>query len=254
MMTRLRRGIAGLLVTLALGAIGPTLPAQPDGPSFTDDLRESTLDREHWVVEQHRAQGNVVATEDGLRLTLTVRNVSNFFAHNVWLDCRIGGDFDARLSYELTEWPRASGVRLGLGVHPDPMPFGSTTLHGVLGDASGELTAISERISLSRDVEPTYPGGGQFYASEMNGRESRLFVTTHQQGRLRISREGTTYKAWYYEEADDLWYPTGQWSVIPELRQDEWVSIQLWGRERSPHVEVLVRDFSITADDVDCGA
>jgi len=251
-MVRTRWMLIVLVATLVVAGLGPSLPAQTDGPSFADDLRDATLDRQRWSVERFHSRGDIVATEDGLRLELTVRNVSDFFAHNVWLDCRIGGDFDARLTYELSEWPRGSGIRLGLGVHPDPKPFGSTTLHGVFGDPNGKRTAISERISLSRDAESTYPSGGQFYVSEMNGREGRLHVTTHQQGQLRVSREGTTYKAWYYDDGGDLWIPTGQWSVIPDLREDEWVTIQLWGRERSPQVEVLVRDFTLTADELTC--
>lgn len=241
-----------MLVGLVLGATSPLSPAQTDGPSLTDDLRSRTLDRALWSVQRFHSQGAVIATEDGLQMTLTVRNVSKFFAHNVWLDCRIGGDFDARLSYELTEWPRSSGIRLGLGVHPDPKPFGSTTLHGVLGDPAGLRTVISERISAQRDTFSTYPSGGQFYIAEMNGNEGRPHVTTHNEGRLRVSREGTTYKAWYYDDGGDLWIPTGQWSVIPSLREDEWLTIQLWGRERSPNVDVLVRDFSITADELTC--
>lgn len=251
-MRRFRWGLIAICVSLAMAVLGPPLPAQTDAPSFSDDLRDRTLNREYWNVQKFHSRGNVIATEDGLQMTLTVRNVSNFFAHNVWLNCRVGGDFDARLSYELTQWPRNSGVRLGLGVHPDPKPFGSTTLHGVFGDAQGELTAISERISLKRSADSSYPSGGQFYTAEMNGQSGRKRITTHAEGQLRITREGTTYKALFYEPADGVWYPTGQWSVIPSLRQDQWVTIQLWGRERSPNVEVLVRDFSLTADDVSC--
>ncbi len=251
-MKRVRLSLTVLAIALILGIIGPPLPAQTDGPSFADDLRSSTLDRQHWNVARFESRGDITATEDGLRMELTVRNVADFFAHNVWLNCRIGGDFDARLSYELSEWPRASGIRLGLGVHPDPMPFGSTTLHGVFGDPNGKRTAIAERISLERGVASTHPSGGQFYLSEMNGREGRLFVTTDMEGQVRISREGTTYKAWYYDDDGDLWIPTGQWSVLPDLREDEWATIQLWGRERSPNVEVLVRDFTLTADELEC--
>ena len=251
-MQRLRWVLIVALVGVVLGVASPLLPAQTDQPSFSDDFRDRTLDRELWSVQRFQSRGEITATDDGLQMSLSVRNVSKFFAHNVWFDCRLSGDFDARLTYELTEWPRASGIRLGLGVHPDPKPFGSTTLHGVLGDPNGLRTAISERVSLKRNENSTYPSGGQFYVAEMNGREGRFHVTTHEQGRLRISREGTTYKAWYYDDQGDLWIPTGQWSVISELREDEWVTIQLWGRERSPQVDVLVRDFSITADELAC--
>ncbi|MFB6285087.1 MAG: hypothetical protein ABEK03_00710 [Candidatus Bipolaricaulia bacterium] len=251
-MKRLRFSLTVLAIALAVGVIGPPLPAQTEGPSFADDLRGSTLDRQQWDVERFKSRGDIVATEDGLRMEFTVRNVADFFAHNVWLNCRISGDFDARLSYELTKWPRDSGIRLGLGVHPNPKPFGSTTLHGVFGDPSGKRTAIAERISLKRGAASTYPSGGQFYLSEMNGREGRLFVTTDMEGQVRISRENTTYKAWYYDDGGDLWIPTGQWSVHPDLREDEWATIQLWGRESSPNVEVLVRDFSLNADELEC--
>jgi hypothetical protein len=247
------RRSCGLALSCALIALlSVNIPAQIFSESFSDDFHSATLDRTHWVVSKINAQGRVTPTEQGLRLMLTVRNIAHFFAINVWLNCRIRGDFDVQVSYSLIDWSIASGIRLGLGVHPDPLPLGSTSLHGLLGRAAGLRTAISERISLERGVDTTHPNGGEFYVAELNGRQGRLFITTDRTGILRLTRVNNDFTAWYWDRGGKLWIPTGRWSVNPELKEDEWVALQLWGYERSPNITVLLEDFSLSAQELNC--
>lgn len=235
-----------LAITLGFSG-GEELPAQPSMQSFSDDFRSAVLNYAHWVIGKINVRGEAFPTSEGLRLTLTVRNITSFFALNVWLNCRIVGDFDAQIRYSLEDWPYRSGIRLGLGVHPNPLPLGSTSLHGRLGDSRGLRTAIAERISLEGGVVTNYPSGGEFYAAEMNGREGRLFPTADWEGQLRLTRVGNDFTAWYWDRGGKLWVPTGRWSMNPKVRDDEWLAIQLWGRERSPNITVYVTDFSIRA-------
>lgn len=241
----------GLLTGIAMGTLQLTAPAQSQ-ERLGDDLQDTQLDR-HWVIGNFRARGRVTATSDGLRMTLTRRNVAKYFAHTVWLNCRIDGDFDARVSYELEEWPLTKGIRLGIGFHPDPRPLGSTTLLGKFGEGDGLRTVISERLGLERDADMTHPSGGEFYSAEVNGRQTRFFPTRDDEGELRVTRTGNELKAWHWDEGGHLWIPSGQWSVNPQLaREEEWVAFQLWGFESSPEISVLLTDFSISAQGLGC--
>jgi hypothetical protein len=216
---------------------------------FSDAFRSDSLDRTHWVIGKINVRGGGVApTKQGLRFSFKIlQNFGPFYALNVWLNCRIVGDFDAQIRYSLKDWPYRSGIRLGLGVHPNPLPLGSTSLHGRLGDSQGLRTAIAERISLEGGVVTNYPSGGEFYVAEMNGREGRLFPTADWEGQLRLTRVGNDFTAWYWDRGGKLWVPTGRWSMNPKVRDDEWLAIQLWGRERSPNITVYMTDFSIRA-------
>lgn len=242
-------GAVGLLFLLG----GVTPAANVAQGEFSDPLRGQTLDQQKWAVEQFNSQGRVIPTEAGLKLTFTRANTADFFAHTVWLQCRISGDFDARVSYKLNTWPRRSGISLGLGVHPDPKPFGSTTLHGVFDDPTGLRTVTSERVSLGRDNVFGYRRG-EFYLSEMSGQVGRPFRTTHRDGQLRLKREGFRYTAMFWDPEGDLWLPSGQWTINPEIvaEEDVWIVIQLWGRDETPPIEVRVHDFSLTGNSLAC--
>lgn len=187
-----------------------------------------------------------------MQFSFTVRNSAPFFALNLWLNCRIEGDFDARVSYRLETWPPANGIRMGLGVHPNPLPLGSTTLHGLTGKARGLRTVISERVSLRRGEETLHPSGGEFYTSEINGRQARYIPTAHREGKLRVRRENFNFTTEYWDPIGRLWVPTGQWSSNPQVEDDVWVTIQLWGRERSPAITVYFQDFSVEAQRLGC--
>lgn len=238
-------------VTVLLQSINPL--AQTGSQKFADSLLSSSLDRSHWVIGKTSVQGDIIPTERGVQFSLkAIINTAPFFALNLWLNCRIEGDFSAQVSYRLEAWPSASGIRLGLGVHPNPLPLGSTTLHGLTGRANGLRTVISERISLARGEETLYPSGGEFYTSEINGRQARLIPTAHREGKLRVRRQASNFTTEYWDPIGRLWVPTGQWSVNPEVEDAVWVTIQLWGRERSPAITVYFQDFSVEAQQLGC--
>ena len=243
----------GLVLIVALLPVS-LLPAQTAQTSFSDDFHNTTLDLTRWTVGKLNARGEVTPTETGLKLALSVRNTAPYFALTVWLNCRIRGDFDAQVSYRLVDWPSASGIRLGIGVSPNTqnLPLTSTTLLGPTGRAAGLRTVLSERISLKRGVNTTRSNGGEFYAAELNGRESRLFPTANREGQLRVTRQANDFTAWYWDRIGRLWIPTGRWSLNPEVKDDEWVGLQLWGSERSPNVTVLLEDFSVSAQELSC--
>ncbi|OGF52733.1 MAG: hypothetical protein A2Z21_08115 [Candidatus Fraserbacteria bacterium RBG_16_55_9] len=241
--------LAGILIVL----VGLSLSAQSTTQSFSDSFHNTTLDRTHWVIGKINAQGDATPTQDGLQLTLTPRNLSTYFALDVWLNCRIRGDFDAQVSYRLVDWPNQSGIRLGLGVHPNPLPLGRTSLLGLAGtNAVGLRTAISERISLKPQAVTIYPNGGEFYAAELNGRQGQLYITPNRSGKLRITRIQNDFTAWYWDQGGNMWLPAGRWSVTSQVKDDEWIALQLWGRNDSPNITVKVENFSVSAQTLSC--
>ncbi len=232
--------------------LGATTPAQTE--KFSDSFHNTTLDATHWLVARINVQGEATPTAEGLRLSLSSRNRSRFFAITVWLNCRIPADFEAQVAYRLVDWPPASGIRLGLGVSPNrlALPLASTSLHGTTGDAAGLLVLISERISLRPEENSSQPNGGEFYLSEFNGWTNRFFPTLDRDGRLRITRLGNNFTSWYWDKGGRLWIPTGQWSLNPEVRYEGWVALQLWGHEESPKVSLLLEEFSLSAQGLSC--
>jgi hypothetical protein len=247
--------IFGLGLPLILAVFPASqMPAQTAQTSFSDSFHSKTLDLTHWIVGKLNVRGQAIPTEDGLKLTLSLRTIAPYFALTVWLNCRIRGDFDAQVSYRLVDWPPSNGIRLGIGVSPNTqnLPLTSTTLLGPTGRGGGLRTIISERISLKRGVDTSHPNGGEFYAAEMNGRESRLFPTANREGQLRVTREANEFTAWYWDRVGRLWIPTGQWTVNPDVIDDEWVGLQLWGFEKSPNITILLEDFSVSADELSC--
>lgn len=254
-MERIRnlRTFSALLIAILLLSI--IALAQTSFQTFRDTFRSSSLDRVHWVIAKYAVQGDVTPTDKGIRFSLRqLVNTGPFYALNLWLNCRIEGDFRAQVSYRLETWPPANGIRLGLGVHPNPLPLGSTTLHGLTGNARGLRTVIAERISLKRGEDTLHPSGGEFYTSEINGRQARLIPTAHREGKLRLRREANNYTTEYWDPIARLWVPTGRWSVNPEVKDDVWVTMQLWGRERSPAIVLYFEDFSVEAERLGCAA
>lgn len=242
--------IAGALIVL----LSFSLTAQTTIESLSDTFHSATLDTARWVVGKVHAQGAATPSLEGLQLTLTPRNVNSFFGLDVWLNCRIPGEFDAQVSYRLVDWPFASGIRVGLGVHPKPLPLGSTSLHGTTADASGGiLTAISARASIKSqaDPEPLF-SGGEFYIAETNGRENRPVNTSDRSGKLRINRVKNEIVAWYWDPGSRVWIPTGRLSLNSDINKDEWIALELWGYNDSPNVKVILENFSISAQTLTC--
>ncbi len=241
-----------MLAAVLTVLLGSNIPAQTATQSFSDSFHSNTLDRSHWVIGKVNAQGEAIPTQEGLRLTLSVRNVAQFFALTAWLNCRIPGDFDAQVDYRVVDWPYASGIRLGLGAHPNPLPLGSTSLHGLSGDVRGLRTVISERISLQAGAVTTHTTGGEFYTAELNGRQDRLIATSDRSGKLRVTRVQNDFTAWYWDIGSRVWIPTGRFSLSPQVKDSEWLALQLWGYNQSPNITVIVEDFSVSAPTLSC--
>jgi len=242
------RRAAALFALLVLLAVWGTF-AQQGQATFSDNLHNTTLDSSHWKVGKLNVVGSVSPTGQGLQFTLSLRNVANFFAETVWLTCRIRGDFSAQIGFQLLDWPANNGIGLGIGVRPQALPLGSTTLHGVTGKQRSTRAAIAELVNLKRNQDSSQPGGGNFYLGEFNGNRTFLTPTGRSSGILRITRVKDKFTAFYWDGR--LWVPLGFWSETIKA-EDEWLALQLWGFTSSPNIKVTLENFSITAAGLDC--
>lgn len=250
---RFARWLCGwVLVATLIATGGATLPAQTATESFSDSFHNTTLDRTRWIIGKINVNGDVTATTEGLQLRIRIFNPGPFYALTVWLNCRIPADFDAQVSYRVVDWPIANGIRLGLGVHPNPLPLGSTSLHGLTGNNAGLRTVISERASVLPRTVTTYPNGGEFYTAELNGRESRLLITSDRAGKIRVTRVGNDFTAWYWDAASRIWFPSGRWTLNADVHDAEWIALQLWGYQQSPEIKILFENFSVSAATLSC--
>ena len=237
--------LSALLISLlALGVL-----AQQSGTTFSDSFHNRALDNTHWKAGKVNAFGGITATAQGLQMTLSSRNATDFFAETLWLTCRISGDFSAQVDFNLLDWQAYNGVRLGIGVRPNALPLGSTALNGTNGKTSGLRGAIAERLSLVPGQASAQPSGGEFYVGEFNGIPTFFVPTGRPSGKLRMARVQSLYTSYYWD--GKLWVAVGSWAPTSGV-EDVWLALQLWGYESSPGVQTVLENFSITANALNC--
>ena len=137
------------------------------------------------------------------------------------------GNFDIRLTYELTTWPQRSGVRVGMSVDVPGLP-----------DKSVGVT----RVGLGHNDD--FPSGpGEVYLADYEGSIAGITGTDDLSGTLGIRREGPIVSC-YYGTSDD-WH---------ELYKAEWctddvrISFGTWSQEcifGGEEVSVLMRTVEI---------
>jgi len=151
--------------------------------AFTDDFNDNSLNPALW---QMAIEGSgPMAAETNHRLEITLPATAHetgagvFFA-GVNSVCKVQGDFDMMVDYELLNWPSPNGVRIGLAVF------------------NKAERATVERISLASNESPS----GEHYAA--NFRSNPIIPATHFSGTLRMTRNADTLTA-YYRATDGSW-------------------------------------------------
>lgn len=134
--------------------------------------------------------------------------------------CRFDGDFDARVAFELLDWPAGSNVYAGL--------------NAIYADSAVVRHASSR--------------GGDNYASWVDPAHTGVEIA-HRSGRLRITREGATVTTYFWHD--------GRWARLARGRSRGSavlaLQVQADGDEfgRVP-VRVAFDDFAVKAPDADC--
>jgi hypothetical protein len=147
--------------------------------------------------------------------------------------CRLSGDFDIRVDYRLLVWPSFNGVRVGLVVAPRPQSGASAI----------------ERISFS-SWEAIATGRREAYITNFADGIGGLIETPHQEGALRLVRQGNALRGYYQDNA--------QWTFLHEAAvsgDDMLIWLNAWSHDgmfgRQP-VQVAFDNFTIANGQLAC--
>ena len=190
----------------------------------TDTFDHDGLESSKWW---HNLNGpgsvlNVTGGRAELSLAADAANnpVWGFLGPNLGSQCRAAGDYDARVRYDLLDWPFSNGVHVLLG------DAGTT---GSVGRRSE--SGVEDYLAFFRPVPATA-------------------LTTHTSGELRLVRAGGTLTAFYREGASWVSLLTGSTATAPTF-----VSGSLFSNDAifgNAFVRVAYDDFRIDAASFQC--
>jgi len=195
--------------------------------TITDDFSESSPNYTMWNVGSGDGTGGTWALQNGQLIFTIPASAQTGGQYNqvgpVWgSNCRFEGNFDARVDYQLLQWPRASGVILGLAA----WIFRGSDFSGVT-----RTSGVSENYAGNVD-------GGYFSVN-----------TADTSGTLRIARVNGQETTYY--RANGAWVKLYS-AINPGETQ---LGLQLFVTARDwQHVDVSVAldNFFLTAKDVVC--
>jgi TolB protein len=196
----------------------------PQAAEIVDAFDHDGLDSSKWWSNLNGPGSFLNVTGGHAELSLAA-DASNdpfwgFMGPNFGSQCHAVGDYDARVRYELLDWPFSNGV------------------HVLLGDA-GTTGSIGRRSE----------SGFEDYLAFFNPVPASA-LTTHTAGELRLARMGATLTAYYREGAS--WVPllTGPTTTAPTF-----VNVHLFSNDAifgNAFVRVAYDDFRIDAESVEC--
>jgi len=203
---------------------GSDLRPLPRRTSFVETFDPATYESSLWWSYLNGAGSSLAFGSGRLEVALAADAandpVSGFMGPTFGIECRAVGDYDARVRYQLLDWPPSSGV------------------HVLLGD--GGMTGSIGRRSES---------GFEDYLAYFNPVPASA-LTTHTAGELRLARTGTTLTA-YYREGDEwvplLSGPTATGPATPNLHL--FSTDAIFG---DVAVRVAYDDFAVSASAFEC--
>jgi hypothetical protein len=208
----------GLLGLLALGAVVGGHTTEVKAASFSDSLQTGSLDPAKWE-SRMEAFGSVDPQLDGVHMSILPLTYAELFVTGVTLECTVIGDYDTSIDFQLVDWPTAGEMQIGL---------------------------IQDFAPMMRGVSS---GGEQRYVAVINGNVGAA-ATVDVAGSLRLARTGTVVTAYY-------WDTSSGWTALqsaddPVFANRTYIRFELWGHWATTGAEVVWRNFSITADTLNC--
>jgi hypothetical protein len=206
-------------VNLAFPAAAATFP-------FTDDFDDDVRNVEHWNLLHDGTGGFVQDTNGRVELTLKAdaEPSSGLFpgiSVRYGFQCLLNADYDARVDYELVDWPAANGATF--------------QMHAFFADAT-----------IGRQSQDW----GESYAASVPPGSFNPAPTLDRSGTLRLVRNGATYTSYYRSGGawvEVLSAPAGSSPVVLTL---ELASYGAAFAHRQ--VKVAFDNFHVEASDVDC--
>jgi TolB protein len=210
-MHTLRRDGTGEQALPQLGAIAESF----DGPELDSSL---------WWTFFHGSGGTVAQADGRVELALTADAAndpgSGFMGPNFGTQCRAVGDYDARVRFELLDWPSANGTHVNLG-------DGGMT--GSIGRRSEGI--IEDYLAYFDPVPASAP-------------------TNDTSGMLRLVRTGSTLTAYFLANGEWEQLLSGPSATTPALLNVHLFSMDsIFGDQL---VRVAFDDFHVAADGFEC--
>lgn len=143
------------------------------------------------------------------------------------------GDFDVQIDYALPLWPGSSGVRVGLSAN----------------SVDRQTIVNVERISFGEGEFTEEPS--EVYLAHLFDGIQGITATDDRSGKLRLTREGAIYSAFYWDNAADGWVLLHAGSG-PE--GDVFFGFSAWSHDPifgDEPVRVTIDNFRLEADELD---
>ena len=131
-----------------------------------------------WTVELNGTGSTTSETNQRLEITQPADAAGGIFLTGLTSVCRVRGDFDIQVDFELSTWPTQNGVRVGLVV-----------------------TGIGNTERTSN------PGVPDTYLTNFGDGVQGLTPTTDLSGRLRVTRSGSSVTGFFFNTGTDSWVP-----------------------------------------------
>ena len=132
-----------------------------------------------WTVELNGTGSTTSETNQRLEITQPADAAGGIFLTGLTSVCRVRGDFDIQVDFELSTWPPTqNGVRVGLVV-----------------------TGIGNTERTSN------PGVPDTYLTNFGDGVQGLTPTTDLSGRLRVTRSGSSVTGFFFNTGTDSWVP-----------------------------------------------
>lgn len=161
-----------------------TVDRQPDGPPLISDSFNGPLDSTVWQ-SYTAGQGPTVSQQNG-RVEIFLPGDAVPYGQYAQIMggyqtvCRFPSDFDARLDYELLDWPVDDYVNVQLAAY------------------------MSNPTSFPQVIRQSI-GGSEVYVGAYPPSLHRGIRTSDRSGRLRIARRDGVFSTYYWENADNRW-------------------------------------------------
>ncbi|MEW5803579.1 MAG: PQQ-binding-like beta-propeller repeat protein, partial [bacterium] len=175
-----------------------TFAAPEDKPILYEDFNDNITNTSLWEIKTDGSGPIIAETNGRLEISFPTNSADDpakgAFSANYSSICKLKGDFDIQIDYELLNWPAKNGVRVGLTV---------------IGPRRNEAV---ERVSLGNSDFSGYPSE-EYVVDFTNGIQFMAAPPDNLSGKLRLVRSGATLTGYYYNNS---WVPIYSTTVTTE--------------------------------------
>lgn len=227
---------AGAPISTPTPATGGSCIENHPGAVRCDDFNSGAIDSTNWIPRIVGTGPTSSQTNRRLEVTLPAGSSSSasapYFGAVYDSTCKLDGDFDIQVDFQLLDWPPAGGVRVGILVAD------ATAAYGLFPFGAAHVSRVSQGGESYRTFEEGVGIGGDIRTSDMSGS-------------LRLVRTGDTLRAYHADPAG--WVLIGSDAVSAQLLR---VSIGAWSSGVTfggQQAKVALDNFVINSGTLVCG-